>query len=184
MSKIILGTTISLDGFMNDSNGSTTALYPNLKALADTWPLQDAIENTGAVVMGHNTYRMTKNPDLYAEVYEFQVPLFIVTNHPPQQLPKQNDKLTFTFVTTGIEAAISMAKASAGEKRVTVVGGANIFDQCIQVSLADELHMDIAPVLLGAGLPFNIGKHNLNLEKTLHMELPEGRTHMRFRLIK
>jgi hypothetical protein len=36
MSKVILGTTISLDGFINDRGGSVAALYPDLAELRET----------------------------------------------------------------------------------------------------------------------------------------------------
>lgn len=51
MGKIILGMTMSLDGFINDRNGSVAALYPDLDAWRETNPGKESIENTGAVVM-------------------------------------------------------------------------------------------------------------------------------------
>ncbi len=33
MGKVILGMTVSLDGFINDRNGSVGALYPDLGTL-------------------------------------------------------------------------------------------------------------------------------------------------------
>jgi len=52
MSKVILGMTMSLDGFICDRKGSLDALYPDLAALRDTEPLRESIQNTGAVVLG------------------------------------------------------------------------------------------------------------------------------------
>jgi hypothetical protein len=52
MAKVILGATMSLDGFINDRSGSVAALYPDLESLRDTKPLRESIQNTGAVVMG------------------------------------------------------------------------------------------------------------------------------------
>lgn len=63
MGKVILGTTMSLDGFTNDRNGSVEALYPDLAALRETEPLQQSIQNTGAVVMGWNSFAMAEDPD-------------------------------------------------------------------------------------------------------------------------
>jgi dihydrofolate reductase len=60
--------------------------------------------------------------------------------------------LTFTFVTEGIESAIRQAQAAAGDKDVTVVGGASTFQQCLKAGLVDELQLDIMPVLLCKGL--------------------------------
>ncbi|HEY8786473.1 MAG TPA: hypothetical protein VIN63_08360 [Candidatus Limnocylindria bacterium] len=50
MAKVIVGMTISLDGFVNDRNGSV--------ALGKTEILQEAIADTGAVVMGSRAYEM------------------------------------------------------------------------------------------------------------------------------
>ena len=79
MAKVILGVTISLDGFINDRKGSVEALYPDLAALRDTEALQESIQNTGAVVMGRNSYAMAEDPDTIADNYEYQVPIFVLT---------------------------------------------------------------------------------------------------------
>ncbi len=92
------------------------------------------------------------DPDSYVDYYEFQVPIFVLTSEPPQKLPKQNERLTFTFVTEGIESAIIQAKAAAGDKDVTVVGGASTAQACLRAGLVDELHLDLMPVLLGESL--------------------------------
>jgi dihydrofolate reductase len=149
--KVIAGATMSLDGFIADRNGSVARLYPDLEALRETEALQESIRTTGAVVMGRRAYAMG-DPDSYVGSYEYQVPIFVLTHNFPDKLPKQSEKLTFTFVTDGIESAIRQAKAAAGDKNVTVVGGASTFQQCITAGLADELHIDMMPVLLGEGL--------------------------------
>ena len=52
MGNVIIGATLSLDGFMNDRNGDVSRLYPDLEALRSTEMLQEEIRTTGAVVMG------------------------------------------------------------------------------------------------------------------------------------
>jgi hypothetical protein len=66
MGKIILGVTISLDGFAEDSNGSVGALYPDLDTLQNTEVMNESIKNTGAVVMAWKEFAMAENPDYYA----------------------------------------------------------------------------------------------------------------------
>lgn len=143
MGNVILGTTMSVDGFISDRSGSVAALYPDLTALRETEPLMESIQNTGAVVMGRNSFSMAEDPDTIAENYEYQVPIFVLTHQPPEKRPRENDRLTFTFVTDGIESAIAQAKAAAGEKDVTVIGAASTAQQCLKAGLADELHIDI-----------------------------------------
>lgn len=143
MEKVILGATLSLDGFINDPNGSVGALYQDLDTLRDTEPLRESIQNTGAVVMGRNSFAMAKDPDSLADNYEYQVPISVLTHKVPKGRPKEIDLLTFTFVTDGIESAIEQAKKAAGDRDVTVIGGASTAQQCLKAGLADELHIDI-----------------------------------------
>lgn len=77
MGKVILGLTMSLDGFINDQNGSVERLYPDLDELRNTDPLRESIKNTGAVVMGRRAFAMG-DPDWYADNYEFQAPIFVL----------------------------------------------------------------------------------------------------------
>lgn len=105
MGNVIIGATLSLDGFMNDRHGEVSRLYPDLEALRRTEMLQEEIQATGAVVMGRRAYDMAQG-DLTD--YEYQVPIFVLTHHIPEQAPKgENDRLTVTFVTDGIQSAIS-----------------------------------------------------------------------------
>lgn len=110
----------------------------------------------------------------------------MLTHAVPKRQPKETETLTFTFVTDGIETAIARARAAAGDRDVLVVGGASTAAQCVRAGLADELHIDIMPVLLGGGLRLfqNIGTDRVQLERTPAVELPAGRTHLEFRFIK
>ncbi|MBA3727743.1 MAG: dihydrofolate reductase family protein, partial [Actinobacteria bacterium] len=87
MTWVIVGMTISLDGFVADQTGSADRLYPDLAALRGTDDMHAAIEETGAVLMGRRTFEMA-DPDSYVGHYEFQVPIFVVTHEPPRVAPK------------------------------------------------------------------------------------------------
>lgn len=184
MGKVILGLTMSLDGFINDQNGGVDRLYPDLDELRHTESLKEAIRTTGAVVMGRGAFEMGE-PDSYADNYEFQVPIFVLTSKIPKKQPRQTDKLSFTFVTDGIESAIMQAKAAARGKNVTIVGGASIAQQSLISGLLDEIHIDIMPLLLCRGLRLfeNIGEQPIQLEKIPVLEAPV-RTQLRFRVVK
>ena len=185
MGKVVLGMTMSLDGFINDRSGSVEALYPDLAALREIDPLKESIQNTGAVVMGRNSFAMSEDPDWFAGNYEYQVPIFVLTHQPPKKHPRETNDLTFTFVTDGIESAVEQAKAAAGDKDVNIIGATSTAKQCLEAGLADELHVDIMPVFLGAGLRAfqEIDERRIKLERIKVMELPGGRTHLRFRII-
>ena len=183
MGKVIAGTTMSLDGFMNDRNGSVSRLYPDLEALRRTEMLQEEIRTTGAVVMGRRAYDMAEG-DLTD--YEYQVPIFVLTHYIPEEPIKgENDQLTVTFVTDGIESAIEKAKAAAGDKHVMVVGGANTAQQCLRAGLVDEIHIGIVPVLFGEGLRFfePLINEQMELERTTVFQSPT-RTDLWFRVVK
>ena len=181
MAKVVVGMTISLDGFVEDESGSAARLYPDLADLRDTPYMQDAIEETGAVLMGKRAFEMG-DPDSFVGNYEFQVPIFVMTHNPPSVAPRQDEHLTFTFVSDGVEPAVAQATAAAGEKAVQVVGGVDVTRQVLEAGLADELRVDVMPVLLGTGLRlFADGLKHVELEK-LGVQEVGPRTSLSFRI--
>lgn len=95
MAKVVLGVTISLDGFAEDRNGSVSPLYPDLELYDNTEVMRETIQNTGAVVMAWKEYAMAEDPDWFAGNYEFQVPIFVFTDKSPKKHPKETGRLTF-----------------------------------------------------------------------------------------
>ena len=184
MAKVIAGMTISLDGFVADANGSADRLYTDLAALQGTSFMNSLIDETGAVLMGKKAFEMG-DPDWYVGNYEFQVPIFVLTHNPPRVPPKQDERLTFTFVTDGVESAIAQATAAAGDKAVQVIGGASTIQQVLHVGLLAELHVDVMPVLLGSGLRLfeNTGPDAVQLEK-ISVQETGARTSLKFRVGK
>jgi len=91
--------------------------------------------------------------------------------------------LTFTFVTEGVQAAVAQATAAAGDGAVQVVGGPTLIRQLLDAGLADELRIDVMPVLLGSGLRLfdDGGRERLEVEKSGVEEIGP-RTSLRFRL--
>ena len=183
MARVHAGMAVSLDGFVADRNGS-------VERISDPTVLRDAdymnalIAETGAVVMGRRSFDMAEDPDWYVGNYEFQVPIFVLTNQPPPVAPKQDEKLTFTFVTDGVEPAIAKATAAAGDKVVQVLG-ASVIQQVLRAGLVDELHVEVMPVLLGAGLRLfdGPGLERVNLAKMGVREVGVM-TELRFRVAK
>lgn len=186
MGKVIAGMTTSLDGFINDGNGSAEKLHPDFSELLDTPAFKEQVQNTGAVIMGRSTYEMA-DPFMWAnDDYEFQVPIFVLIHTPPAKYPKGNGRLSFTFVTDGIESAISLARKAAADKDVLIIGGASTIQQCLNSGLCDELQIDIMPVLFGKGLRLfeNIDTDKIKLERIKVEETTPLRTTITFRVIK
>ena len=80
----------------------------------------------------------------------YHVPVFIVTHHARPAIRMEGDT-TFHFVTAGIHEALEQARAAANGMDVRIGGGPNIIKQYLRAGLIDELHLAIAPVLLGEG---------------------------------
>ncbi|MDE4085232.1 dihydrofolate reductase family protein [Planococcus maritimus] len=171
MTKVCFGMIASLDGFISDRHGKLDKLYESFKPNDE---INEVMAKTGAVVMGRRTYDMTDDPDAYADNYEFQVPIFVLTHHAPRKHPKENDNLSITFVSDGIESAVRKAKAAAGEKDVVVLG-ANVGQQALRADLVDELQVALAPLLLGTGTRMfeHLENMEIHLEKTRTIETAE-----------
>jgi dihydrofolate reductase len=91
---------------------------------------------------------------------------------------------TFHFVTDGIESALEQAKAAAGGKNVEIAGGASTVNAYLQAGAIDELHLHIAPVLLGAGERLFEGvSADLRLEPVQVIGSP-GVTHVKYRVAR
>ena len=184
MGKVIAGMTMSLDGFVADADGNVDRLYADLADLRETPYMTATIAEAGAVLMGRTTFEMG-DPDSYVGEYEFQVPIFVLTHHPPRVPPKQDDRLTFTFVQDGVASAVAQAKAAAGDKVVQVVGGVNVIQQLLRAGLVDELHIDVMPLFLGGGLRLfeHASLNRIDLE-TVGVESVGQRTGLRFRVVR
>jgi dihydrofolate reductase len=88
-------------------------------------------------------------------------------------------------VTDGIESALQKAKKAAGDKHVSVMGGADIGQQYIKAGLVDELSIHLVPVLFGSGIPMfaDLGETHIQLKPVQVIETPEA-IHLRFRIRK
>jgi dihydrofolate reductase len=204
MSRVIVELSMSLDGFVagpNDGSeqplgeggerlfqwyysGDTSFPLPGTdmvfrisRTSADL--LQEDWGKIGAMVAGRRMFDIANawhgNPPGGG-------PCFIVTHSPPQEWIKEGSP--FTFVTDGVESAIRQAQQVAGDKNVSV-SSASIMQQCIKAGLLDEIHINLAPVLLGGGVRLfdNLGAGPIELEGTKVIEAP-GVTHLHFRVVK
>ena len=204
MGKVATGLSMSLDGFVAGPNDGPArplgeggerlfAWYfsgeidyrmpgggPAFKlSLASAELLREVHPTFGALVTGRRTFDITGgwggNPPL-------GVPTFVVTHSVPPEWVY--DGSPFTFVTDGVASAIDQAKAVAGDKNVGV-GAASIAQQAIKAGLLDEIHIDLVPVLLGAGVRLfeHLGTGPIELERTRAVVAP-GVTHLTFRVVR
>jgi dihydrofolate reductase len=156
---------------------------------ADDELVAESLRATGAVVMGRRMFSGGDGPwdeDPNADGWwgddpPFHVPVFVLTHHPRETVVKEGGT-SFVFVTGGIEAALEQARAAAGDKDVSVGGGASIIQQDLKAGLLDELQIHVAPVLLGSGVrlfePLGIEPVALQTDRVLSSPYA---THLRFR---
>ncbi len=113
--------------------------------------------NIGAWILGRNMFGPVRGPwpdeswrGWWGENPVYGVPVFVLTHHARAPLVMQGGT-TFHFVTDGIASALAQAREAAGGRDVRLGGGVNVIQQYLRERLIDELHIAIAPVLLGAG---------------------------------
>jgi len=114
-------------------------------------------ENLGAWIMGRNMFGPIRGawPDdswkgWWGKNPPYHVPVFVLTHHarPPQEM---EGGTVFHFVTDGIEAALARARDAAGNRDILIGGGASTIRQYLNARLIDQMHIAVAPVLLGSG---------------------------------
>lgn len=119
--------------------------------------------NVGAWILGRNMFGPVRGawPDAswrgwWGENPPYHVPVFVLTHHPRPTLEMQGGTV-FHFVTGGIERALELAREAAGHQDVRIGGGPSVIRQYLSAGLVDELHLAIAPALLGSGEPLFAG---------------------------
>jgi dihydrofolate reductase len=106
-------------------------------------------------------------------------PCFIMTHNQPQEW--LNPDSPFTFITDGVESAVRQAQQATGGKNISI-SSASIAQQCLNAGLLDEIHIDLAPVLVGGGVRLFDNLSNTNIEL---LKVAEGHdvTHLKYRVI-
>jgi dihydrofolate reductase len=202
MGKVVFDITASLDGFVAGPDDSPELglgvggerLHEWILELA-SWrephgleggvtnassQVMEDMSSSGAVVVGK---RMFDNAHGWGDEPPFHKPVFVLTHTAREQLTKSDT--TFTFVTDGIESAIEQAKAAAGDKNVSIGGGASTIQQAVKAGLVDEARLTVAPVLLGGGVRLfeGLGPDDAEFELVRVIEGPKA-THLKYRVVR
>ena len=113
--------------------------------------------NIGAWILGRNMFGPVRGPwpdhswrGWWGEEPPYHCQVFVLTHYarPPLEMAGGT---TFHFVTDGIHSALARATAAAGAQDVRLGGGAATIRQYLAAGLVDEMHLALAPALLGAG---------------------------------
>jgi dihydrofolate reductase len=198
MPKVTAGITTSVDGYITGPNdGPERGLGEGGERLhywvfggpwtydspgrgeatgADKEYLEGEMARQGAVIGGRGTFDAA---DAWGGTNPWPVPFFIVTHRPDDEPPGAG----FTFV-KGLDAALDQARSVAGDKDVSVMGGADIIRQALRAGYLDEIAISIAPVVLGAGKRLFEGfDQSLDLEVIRTYTSPLA-THVKYRVIR
>ena len=165
MTKVVAIMSMSLDGYVADANDRVAEVFdwyfsgdvevPTASGTSGmtfrvSAPSADHLRGltaeVGAMLTGRRTF---ERADGWGGQHPWDVPAFVVTHNVPAGWPRPDS--TVQFVTDGIESAVARAKAAAGAKSVGV-HGARTIQQCLDAGLLDEIHIDLAAVLVGAGV--------------------------------
>lgn len=144
-----------------------------------------AITTAGAYIMGRNMFGPDRGEwDLdwhgwWGPNPPYHAPVFVLC-HRPRPSVEMEGGTVFHFVTDGIEAALERAREAAGEKNVSIAGGASTLNQYLAAGLVDELRLHVAPFVAGGGVRLFDGAAGLEL-KPVSSRTAQQVTHLVYR---
>lgn len=117
---------------------------------------REAITEAGAYIMGRHMFGPDRGEwDLdwkgwWGDDPPYHGPVFVL-GHRERDPVEMQGGTTFHFVTGGPEEALRLATEAAGDRNISVAGGASTINQFLRAGHIDELRLHIAPVVLGSG---------------------------------
>jgi len=164
MGKVVSSASMSLDGYIAQHDNRIGRLFDWYDsgdvvvetAMADltfhlTGPSARYVRgwtaSLGVLVVGRTLFDLT---DGWGGRHPFDVPVVVVTHEAPAGWLAAHPGAPFSFVTSGVAAALADAQGLARERTVAVAAG-TIAWQCLQLGLLDEVAIDLVPVVMGAG---------------------------------
>lgn len=168
MTKVIGDITMSLDGYVTGPGvdkehglGDAPELHTWVmeRDAVDTEVIVRSTAQSGAVLMGRRLFDTVDAPGGWSEDMGYGAdqaatpPFFVVTHSPPRHVRLERELgMRFTFV-DDLAAAVEQARAAATGRDVVIMGGGDVIGQALEQDLVDELHIHLAPMLLGGGTP-------------------------------
>jgi dihydrofolate reductase len=192
MGAVILNSSVSLDGFSAGPDVSVEHgmgvggmrlhewLFSGDPDEADAEVNRELAASTGAVVIGRTMFDVGVG---HWQDTTYPVPTIVLTHEALE--PRAMRSATFTFVADGVDSAIRQAREAAGDANVLVMGGANVAQQCLRAGLADEVWLQVVPVLLGTGTRYfdHLDTGAIELERVAVVGSARV-THLRYKVVK
>ncbi len=200
MGKLVVGLSMSLDGFIAGANdGPGNPLGDGGSRLFDWWTagserlgpdarfrpparsrvVVEEMFRCGAIITGRRTFDIAGG---WGGHHPLGAPFFLLTHNPPDR--HVGPGTDGTVVTDGIESALAQARAVAGERDVAVCA-ADVAQQYLRAGLLDEIDIDLVPCLLGAGVRLFAGLEGRQFElECTRLVVSDGVTHLRYRVVR
>jgi dihydrofolate reductase len=184
MSKLIYIANVSLDGYIEDSQGNFDWTTPSDEVFAF---ITDLVRSAGTYLYGRRLYETMAvwetDPALAAEselgrefARVWQAANKVVYSTTLHAVSTAQTQLERNFD----PAAIRALKASAAAD--LIVGGANLATHAFKAALVDECQLFIAPVFLGSGKASLPRDMRANLELLDERRFSNGAVYVRYRV--
>ncbi|MEV4704871.1 dihydrofolate reductase family protein [Actinoplanes sp. NPDC049316] len=163
-----------------DTSGSGTTGVDDAHAAAH-------FEGVGAEIMGAGMYGLHTYPDdpdwkgWWGDQPPFGTPVYVLTHTAPRPSLPMAGGTTFHFRNTAIQDVLAEATEAAGGLDVRVGGGVGTAREFLRAGLVDDLHVMIAPIVLGRGARVWDDLRGLELTHQVTTETAEsGTIHVTF----
>ncbi|PRY35708.1 dihydrofolate reductase family protein [Umezawaea tangerina] len=166
MGTVYCDLAISLDGYLAGPDQTPETPLGEGGIKLHRWKFDEpeahvqeiaAIVDAGAFIMGRNMFAGPGQGPWAADWTgwwgaepPYHGPVFVLSHHAHEPIPMEGGT-TFHFVTGGITEALDRAQEAAGDRPVSIAGGAATANQYLAAGLVDELRLHVAPVLFGRG---------------------------------
>jgi dihydrofolate reductase len=181
-----MGGPEMFDWFMHTRTWKQMQHQPGGDTGADDELAAEGMSGNGAWIMGRNMFGPVRGPwpdeswkGWWGEEPPYHVPVFVLTHFAREPI-RMKGGTEFRFVTGGIHEALQQARDVAAGQNIRVGGGVSTIRQYLLAGLIDELHLVIAPVLLGVGenLLQGINLRKLGYECAKHMPSTRAAAHV------
>ena len=175
----VAGPNVSIGNPMGDGGEQLHDWMFAGKTEAESTAWQESLfAPVGALVMGRRMLDLGIGP--WGENPVFHAPVFVLTHDAHAPIVKQGGT-TYTFVTGGLDEALGLARAAAGELDIAIAGGADLVRQCLAAGVIEEIRLHLVPILLGDGTKLfdglSLAPTELNLAS---LEAADGVIHLRY----
>jgi dihydrofolate reductase len=196
MTKVVVAMSMSLDGIAGPESADADGMALFTAILGWQFPLrswrqeqgmdggEDSVDSRvwadnfarfGPQVIGRTMFDFGY-PN-WGENPPFHAPVFVVTHRGQERISKSGGT-SYTFVTSGIAAAVEQARAVADGKDVLLAGGVSIARQALAAGLVDEIVLHVVPKLVGRGVRlFDSVQADMRCVETIE---GEGAVHLRY----